>query len=181
MWARFSRLERASPAVLQTIHRSLCPAQLVGDFVGRETQHVAEEEDQPLLVGQRLKRIAKRGARVRISLDNRSAPGRQLVRRQRTASAEMVEGGIPRDPQEPGGEGRDALVVALQAAEHLDEHVVRDVLGVVRFVDDALDVTLHDAGEADVAVLYRRAIAVSRTCYRLHDEFVVASDAGSGM
>jgi hypothetical protein len=170
-------LERAPPTMLQAVYGGRSPTQLVRDLIRREAQHVTEEEDESLLVGKCLERIAQRLAHVRILSGRRGTPSHEFVRGHGPAVTEVIESGVPGDAQKPGREGRSALVVALHTPEELHEDVLSDVLGVMRFMDDALDITLHVAREARIAVLRCSTIALPGACYCPPGDMIVASDA----
>lgn len=165
--------------MLQAIYGGGRPAELARDLVRREAQHVTKDDDAALLVWKRLEGIPQHCADVRIGSNLRGPPPHQVVRRDRPTVTKVIESGVPRDPQEPGREGCSAFVVALHAGEKLDEDIVRDVLGVVGLMHDALNVTLHIAREVDVAVLRCSTIALARPRNRPPCHVIVAFTPGA--
>ena len=64
--------------------------------------------------------------------------------------AQVVECGVPGDPEDPGRERNLARLVLLDRGHELGEDVLRDVLGVLLVLDDAPDVAADVVGEAGV-------------------------------
>jgi hypothetical protein len=75
-------------------------------------------------------------------------------------AALLLERGVARHAQEPGGEGALAVLVAGDRGDQLREHVLGDVLGLVAVADDALEIALHVIGVADIEEVQGAHIAL---------------------
>src|SRR6188472_4622641 len=67
-----------------------------------------------------------------------------------TSYPHMVEGGVARDPHDPGGEGDLSLLVLLDRFHQLGEDVLGDVLGLMMIFDEAGDIALDIRCVADI-------------------------------
>ena len=104
---------------------------------------MSQDEHLSLCFRQRGQRLAE-GMRV---LERRLLPAvfadPDLLNRDLPPRTDVIERGVARHPQDPGGERDLPLLVLLNGPHQLHEDVLRDVLGVVAVADDALSEPQH--------------------------------------
>jgi len=83
-----------------------------------------------------------------------------LLDRHGAAAPHVVDGGVVRDAQYPGGERHAARLVARQRAEQLGEHLLGDVLGLVLVAHDRADVAVDVVRVAQVEEAQRVLVAL---------------------
>ena len=85
-------------------------------------------------------------------------------------AADVVDGDVARDAQDPGEEGHVAFLVLADHVDQLGEHLLGDVFGLVLVVHDAAHVAVDVVGVARVEEAECLAIPGLRPFDRLRDE-----------
>jgi hypothetical protein len=161
--------------VVQAVDRALGASHALGDLRRRQADEVTHDDDLALVVGELAERLAQRPAvlrGVRVGVDVR----RPRVRRRRgPARAQVVDGHVARDAQDPRRERDVARLVARQDREQLGEDVLREVLGLVLVAHDARHVAVHVVGVAHVQEAQRLGVALLGSVDGRVDERAVAA------
>lgn len=150
---------------------------------GRVSEQEPEHDDSLLIAGESARELGDPpvGEPVERGILSRGRQAPRLrwlrLRESPTGCAEVVDGSVPRYPEEPSRERNGAVLVAVDPLQHLAERLARQILGVVAVAYAERQIRLDPV---DVqAVEMRKGIAVTRAtslyehalfggCGRLH-------------
>ena len=94
---------KGSPAtVVQAVHRTFGLVQEAGDLGGGQSRDVAQHEHLALLGGQPVERLLQALPAIEADLLVPLVAGADLLERDLAPGAEVIQGGIARDSQDPG-------------------------------------------------------------------------------
>lgn len=175
--------------MLQPGHRTACAAQPARDLVGREPEHVAQDGDVALVGRERVQSVGERGQAVAARLVRGRSGDEQVLGGDRAPRAQVVDGDVVGDAQDPAREGQRALLVARDRGDQLGEQMLGEVLGLVLVADDAVDVAADVPCVAPVEERHRLQVAGLRPPDSVRDapvaivailERLPANEAGGG-
>ena len=103
-------------------------AQAIGDLARSQADHVTQDDDFALLLGQRGQRLAHRVHLTDVRIGVRTGLGKGFDRGEAPVGPQVIDGDVPGHPQQPSEERDAAIVVLADRGHELREHVLRHVL-----------------------------------------------------
>ena len=156
-------LEHPAGPALQSVDRVLGPTHLHRDLGRSHSHDVAQQDDAPLIVSECVEghpQVATALSRV-IAVDLGDGP--DVLAGYRAPNADVVDGRVVGDTQDPAGERHLSRLVVAQRLGKAREDVLGDVLRVVLVADDRADIAVDVVAVAQIQEPQRILVADART------------------